>query len=60
MENLSTQIQHINKTPFNDHIERNNRTLYLGQNKTIQNADQSHGRHGPIGITCKYKTQTCV
>jgi len=30
MENLSTQIQHLNKTPVNDHIERNNRTLQSG------------------------------
>jgi len=27
---LSTQIQHLNKTPFDDHIEINNRTLQSG------------------------------
>ena len=34
MKNLSTQIQHfINKTPFNDHIEGNNRRLQYRTNK---------------------------
>jgi len=30
MNDLSTQIQHLNKTPFNDHIERNNKMLQSG------------------------------
>jgi len=30
MKNLSTKIYHLNKTTFNDHIERNNRTLQSG------------------------------
>ena len=41
MKNLSTQTQHfINKTPFNDHIEGNNRRLQSRTKEMVQNAEQ--------------------
>jgi len=52
-KNLSTQIQRLNKTPVNGHIERNNRTLHSGTKWKVQNADQSYG---PITCTFSHRS----
>ena len=39
MENLSTQIQHLNKTFLMITLKETTERYNLGQNKTIQNAE---------------------